>query len=205
MRGLTLRLRAAPLALLVMVVAGALPAGAQRADAQRVVNLQAGSQLRVHLQGPPRVVVRSTLLGADSTTLLLTDPSDRARAIPRLDPAAIAPGGPRPFEVAMAEVRRVEERDVRRSAGGSFLRGAGTGAAIGVGITALAVVVGLIADAQQPRGEYDIPTALVGLVAGTALTVVTSTVGGFVGLTRRERWRTVYVAPAPVDTDGSRE
>lgn len=48
---------------------------------------------------------------------------------------------------------------------------------------------------RNPCADCFFPAWFEGAAIGTGVTVLTTSVGGIVGLARRERWKTVYRAP----------
>ena len=93
----------------------------------------------------------------------------------------------------------VERLDVslgRRSVARAFWRGAGVGALVGGGVTAVGFGV-LAASGNLRCTDCFFPPVLVVGIGGTALTVGTTLVGGVIGSFVRERWTSV---PLPAET-----
>ena len=151
--------------------------------AQRADSLIQGARVRVQFEGPARGWVRSmegTVVRADGDTLLLRSAAQ-----------ALAQGIP------WSRVRRVEAYAGTRPAGTAFgrgaLRGAAVGAAVGVG--------GILAERLYATTRQCTYGATTGQCRPLSLNVqamiVTSTtfwgtvIGGFVGLSHRERWTQV--------------
>lgn len=166
-------LRIAPPVLAATLLLAATPLVAQPAPAALP---DTGARVRVVLMDRARVV----------GTLVAREPDRWLVRRERGDTVVIAP----------PQVDRLDVSLGRRSPGRAFWRGAGIGALVGGAVT----VTGLgVAAANGDLACHDciFPPALVLGVAGGALTVGTTLVGGIVGsLAARERWARV---PAPRD------
>lgn len=164
-RGATRRLAAVG-APLLLVALGAPPsvAGAQRAD-----SLTAGVRVRVRLVAPERELVSGTLLHADRDSLVVREWLAPARAI------------------GLGVIERLDRLEFTRSSGEGFRRGAKIGAIAGA-VVGAGFVAWVAAGDLQGGGEATVALTPFAVVAGAALTAVTTLVGGAIGAASRERW-----------------
>lgn len=133
-----------------------------------------GTRVRIRLEDRRRVV--GTLVGRDPDRWLVVQA--------RRDTLAIVP----------PQVDRLDVSHGLRSPARAFWRGAGIGAIVG-GSAAVAAVGLSAATGGASCADCLVKPVFVVAVAGTALTVAATLVGGILGSHARERWRRV---PLPV-------
>lgn len=148
----------------------AAPAAAQRAD-----DLPVGAQVRIHRVTAPPARVSGVLARVDSATLTVTNrDSTNPVVVPRVDVASL------------------EQLTGRRSAGSAFWRGAGRGALVGVGVSAVLLGAAFVSQRRNPCNDCFITAPMAAGAVSVPLTALTTLAGGVVGLRFRERW-----APLP--------
>ena len=151
------------------VLAAPLTAAAQQTD-----RLPVGTRVRVHLLNPPPPVVTGVLVGSDSGGLTIAAPDGSRRRI-----------------IPTAEVARLERYVSARPAGVAFRRGAKRGALVGLGLSAVYLTAGLVAERRDPCQDCMFPVPIVAAVVTVPVTAGSALIGGVIGVGTRHRWARV--------------
>jgi hypothetical protein len=162
---IALAARLAAFLALVLVIAG--PLGAQSLD-----SLAAGARVRVARYVPSRMVV-GTFVRADSLSLVI-----------------MPNRGPSTMTMSRSDLRRVEISCGRRPTDEAFVRGARTGALIGVGLGLVAT--GLAIRADRECTDCMFPATVIVVPLSVAFAGATTLVGGMIGVASREQWSRVW-------------
>ena len=142
-------------------------------------SLPTGTPVRVYVQNPSSYRVDGRLLRYDRGHLLINPTDSLARTI----------------NWNINDVRSVDALG-RRSDGWAFGHGAGVGALVGLSIGVIATAV-VSSTSSGSCSDCFISPAAVATILTVPFTVVTTVVGGFVGLGFRDKWRTVPIPIAP--------
>ena len=163
---MTLRFR-----ILALAAAAMLPAlvSAQRAD-----SLVVGAQLRVDRLQPERKYIRGTYTSHDSVKLVIAA-LDGARDL---------------IELPLRDIGAVELLTAVRPSDKAFVEGAKRGALVGLGIGAILVTLGALADSRTPGNCGDCFVTGTSLAVGASFLIIplSALIGGASGSASRETW-----------------
>lgn len=159
--------------LLVLSAALALPLHAQRAD-----SLTVGAQVRVDRWQPTREYYRGTYQKRDSLTFVIASRDDVLETI----------------AIPTRDIGRVEMLVGTRTTGEAIKRGAGRGALVGIGGSAIVMTLAVIADARDD-GDSFIPAKVVAGAFAVVFTAATTLIGAAIGSAHRETWVEVPFRP----------
>jgi hypothetical protein len=159
--------------LLCASVALATSLPAQRADSLRV-----GVQVRVDRWQPTREVYRGTYQSRDSLSFVIARQDDLLESV----------------SIPVRDIGAVEMLVGRRSAGDGFKQGAGRGALVGIGASAVLMTLAVVADARED-GDVFISAKAVAGVFSVLLTGVTTLIGGAIGAAHTDTWVQVPFRP----------
>lgn len=157
--------------ILVLAAAAVIP---HVLSAQRVDSLVVGAQLRVDRLQPERKSIRGTYTSLDSVKLVIAA-LDGARDL---------------IELPLRDIGTVELLTAVRPSDQAFLEGAKRGALIGLGIGAVLVTLGALADSRTPGNCGDCFISGTGLAVGASLLIIpiSTLIGGASGAAGREKW-----------------
>ncbi len=160
------------LALFVCVVLST-PLHAQRADSLRV-----GAQVRVDRWQPTREFYRGTYQSRDSLNFVINSRDDLLERV----------------SIPIRDIGAVEMLVGQRTAGAGFRRGAGRGALVGIGASAVLMTLAVVADAREDGDVFISATAVAGVLS-VLLTGATTLIGGAIGAAHQDTWAKVPFRP----------
>lgn len=160
------------------VLLGASVALAASLPAQRADSLRVGVQVRVDRWQPSREFYRGTYQTRDTLSFVIAKDGDLLERV----------------SIPIRDIGAVEMLVARRSAGEGFKQGAGRGALVGIGASAVLMTLAVVADARED-GDVFISAKAVAGVFSVLLTGVTTLIGGAIGAAHQDTWVQVPFRP----------
>jgi hypothetical protein len=162
----------------VSLLLGASIALAPTLPAQRMDSLRVGVQVRVDRWQPSREFYRGTYQSRDSLSFVIALEDDRLERV----------------SIPIRDIGVVEMLVGRRSAGEGFKKGAGRGALVGIGASAVLMTLAVVADARESADVFISAKAVAG-VFSVLLTGATTLIGGAIGAAHQDTWVQVPFRP----------
>lgn len=148
-------------------------------SAQRVQSLTTGAKVRVQRAAPEWTIVPGTYVTRDSASFVIDE--------------YYFPGAR--ISIPMRDVISVDMVVRERSSGEAFRVGAGRGALVGLGASAVLVTLAAISEARNGSGDSFISGRALAAALSVVLTGATTLIGGAIGSAHRDVWKPVPFRP----------